>query len=514
MNSIALGTTSFGSRVQAQTGSGSRSVQAPPGCDRPSEGEGTRGSNFLDCFAAQVEKCSAPAPEQEPPVSAQPDPETQEEAQGPDRLMGDANGFLLPEGSGCADPASETPGTGKTGPGDRKEFVRLENGRVSFPSANNIESSQDCVISSTEPSLATQGLGVSRGSGELGSGLDEVLQRALENPLSEDPHQASGTGAKACQEQKGPSPDSEPCVGKNDRVHENLRDVDIPDLLEPRDAAMGEDSSETEAPPMPLERGSLRSAETALREVDFADLLEPWRAEMGEDSPKTGGSAMPLERGSLRSAETVFREVLSGSKEDPLQPLTTRVPKTGATSVSSGGASPDVGAGIGLPGEREAGALPQEGRTPGFVSSGHLSNLPRAEPFFSSFHPESRAALEILQTQVRLSIRDESLGRMEWHLLVGGGKVTAEAVVDSARLQEVIQSQEDVLRGRLRDLGLQVDAFEVSVDQGSRDFSPPPGDQDMGVQEPLLKAALADRNPGRSDASPVRRKSHEVDVYI
>ena len=472
MNSIALGTTSFGSRVQAQTGSGSRSVQAPPGCDRPSEGEGTRGSNFLDCFAAQVEKCSAPAPEQEPPVSAQPDPETQEEAQGPDRLMGDANGFLLPEGSGCADPASETPGTGKTDPGDRKEFVRLENGRVSFPSANNIESSQDCVISSTEPSLATQGLGVSRGSGELGSGLDEVLQRALENPLSEDPLQASGTGAKACQEQKGPSPDSEPCVGKNDRVHENLR------------------------------------------EVDFADLLEPWRAEMGEDSPKTGGSAMPLERGSLRSAETVFREVLSGSKEDPLQPLTTRVPKTGATSVSSGGASPDVGAGIGLPGEREAGALPQEGRTPGFVSSGHLSNLPRAEPFFSSFHPESRAALEILQTQVRLSIRDESLGRMEWHLLVGGGKVTAEAVVDSARLQEVIQSQEDVLRGRLRDLGLQVDAFEVSVDQGSRDFSPPPGDQDMGVQEPLLKAALADRNPGRSDASPVRRKSHEVDVYI
>jgi len=350
----------------------------------------------------------------------------------------------------------------------------LEKGPASVPTANNMESSQDCVISSTEPSLATQGLGANRGSVELVSGLDEVLQVPVENPLSEDAHQASGAGAKACQEQGGPSPGGEPSVGKNGRVHENLREVDIADLLEPWRAAMGEDSSssETEAPPMPLERGT------------------------------------------LKSAETLLREVLSGSKEDPLQPLTTRGHETGVTSASSGGASAELGAGIGLPGKREAGALPQEGKTPGFVSSGHLSNLPRAEPSFPSFHPESRAALEILQTQVRLSIRDESLGRMEWHLLVEGGKATVQAIVDSARLQEVIRSQQDVLHARLRDLGVQVDAFEVSVDQGSRDFSPPPGDQDMGAQEPFLKAALADRNPCRSNVAPGRRKSHEVDVYI
>jgi flagellar hook-length control protein FliK len=84
---------------------------------------------------------------------------------------------------------------------------------------------------------------------------------------------------------------------------------------------------------------------------------------------------------------------------------------------------------------------------------------------------EAKGTFDASGKTVHLKIQDQGLGPMQWQLRVEGGRVAAEAIVQTARIQELVQTNQDVLQARLSELGVEMDGFDVSVDQGSHRFS-------------------------------------------
>lgn len=78
--------------------------------------------------------------------------------------------------------------------------------------------------------------------------------------------------------------------------------------------------------------------------------------------------------------------------------------------------------------------------------------------------------LQMSSDRVYLRLHDEGLGRMHWHLNLDGGRIAAEAVVDNARVQEILRQNEASLQAGLQEAGMQMEGFDVSVDQGSQRF--------------------------------------------
>jgi flagellar hook-length control protein FliK len=70
-----------------------------------------------------------------------------------------------------------------------------------------------------------------------------------------------------------------------------------------------------------------------------------------------------------------------------------------------------------------------------------------------------------------MRIHDEELGPMRWHVQLNGEKITAEAVVETTRVQELLRTHQDLLESKLNALGVQVEDFEVSVDNGSNRYA-------------------------------------------
>jgi flagellar hook-length control protein FliK len=60
---------------------------------------------------------------------------------------------------------------------------------------------------------------------------------------------------------------------------------------------------------------------------------------------------------------------------------------------------------------------------------------------------------------------------MRWRVQLNGEKITAEAVVETTRVQELLRTHQDLLESKLNALGVQVEDFDVSVDHGSNRFS-------------------------------------------
>lgn len=77
----------------------------------------------------------------------------------------------------------------------------------------------------------------------------------------------------------------------------------------------------------------------------------------------------------------------------------------------------------------------------------------------------------ILRDAVHMRIQDEELGPMRWHIHLRGGRITAEAIVETTRVQELLQNHQDVLHAKLNALGVEVEGFDVSVDEGSQRFA-------------------------------------------
>jgi hypothetical protein len=86
-------------------------------------------------------------------------------------------------------------------------------------------------------------------------------------------------------------------------------------------------------------------------------------------------------------------------------------------------------------------------------------------------HPcELKGTFDASGKTAHLKIQDQGLGAMQWHLRMEGGRLAAEAIVQSPRIQEIFQANQDVLQSRLDELGVELEGFEVSVDQGSQGF--------------------------------------------
>ncbi len=83
----------------------------------------------------------------------------------------------------------------------------------------------------------------------------------------------------------------------------------------------------------------------------------------------------------------------------------------------------------------------------------------------------SGGTFRVLRDAVHMRIQDEELGPMRWHIHMSRGKITVEAVVETTRVQELLQNHRDVLEAKLNGLGVEVEEFDVSVDQGSQKFA-------------------------------------------
>jgi flagellar hook-length control protein FliK len=83
----------------------------------------------------------------------------------------------------------------------------------------------------------------------------------------------------------------------------------------------------------------------------------------------------------------------------------------------------------------------------------------------------SGGTFRILRDSVHMRIQDEELGPMRWHIHLRGGRITAEAIVETSRVQELLQNHQDVLEAKLNAMGVEVEEFDVSVDEGSHRFA-------------------------------------------
>lgn len=83
----------------------------------------------------------------------------------------------------------------------------------------------------------------------------------------------------------------------------------------------------------------------------------------------------------------------------------------------------------------------------------------------------SGGTFRILRDAIHMRIQDEELGPMRWQIHMRGGRITAEAIVETTRVQELLQNHQDVLESKLNAMGVEVEEFDVSVDEGSRRFA-------------------------------------------
>lgn len=85
---------------------------------------------------------------------------------------------------------------------------------------------------------------------------------------------------------------------------------------------------------------------------------------------------------------------------------------------------------------------------------------------------------------------------MRWDVRLEPGKIAAQALVDTIKLQELVQGQQDALLQRFQELGLEVEHFEVLVDSGST------GERFEGRQEPepggAVRPKLVQPSPARA----------------
>jgi hypothetical protein len=83
----------------------------------------------------------------------------------------------------------------------------------------------------------------------------------------------------------------------------------------------------------------------------------------------------------------------------------------------------------------------------------------------------SGGVFRIFRDAVYMRIQDEELGPIRWHIHLSGGRITAEAIVETTRVQMLLQNHQDVLEAKLNAMGVEVEGFEFSVDHGSERFA-------------------------------------------
>ena len=126
----------------------------------------------------------------------------------------------------------------------------------------------------------------------------------------------------------------------------------------------------------------------------------------------------------------------------------------------------------------------------------------------------SGGTFRVLGNDVHMRIQDEELGPMRWHIHLRGGRITAEAIVETSRVQELLQNHQDGLEAKLNAMGVDVEEFDVSVDEGSQRFaafSDPDGSSRTrrSTEDPphdLSMEAVVSKLRGNQD--------REIDLYV
>jgi flagellar hook-length control protein FliK len=83
----------------------------------------------------------------------------------------------------------------------------------------------------------------------------------------------------------------------------------------------------------------------------------------------------------------------------------------------------------------------------------------------------SGGVFRVLRDAVHMRIQDEELGPMRWQIHMRDGRITAEAIVETTRVQHLLQNHQDVLESKLNAMGVEIEEFDVSVDEGSQRFA-------------------------------------------
>jgi len=113
-----------------------------------------------------------------------------------------------------------------------------------------------------------------------------------------------------------------------------------------------------------------------------------------------------------------------------------------------------------------------------------------------------------------MRIQDEELGPIRWHIHMKGARITAEAVVETTRVQEILQSHRNLLEDRLNALGVQVEEFEVSVDHGSKKFSSYPEEWAARAADGSPEDTQCDKHPDVSGLNAVSNHDWGLDLYV
>lgn len=164
---------------------------------------------------------------------------------------------------------------------------------------------------------------------------------------------------------------------------------------------------------------------------------------------------------------------------------------------------------------QQAGVKPAEGRTEIPGGPGRSAAQPgpwRSDSVASHLQIHAREALESSAKQFHLRIQGDGLGSMRWEVRLEPGKIAAQALVDTIRLQELVQGQQDALVQRFQELGLEVEHFEVLVDSGST------GERFQGGQNPEpgegARPGLAQPSPARASSLPSPGTGRGLDLFV
>jgi len=128
--------------------------------------------------------------------------------------------------------------------------------------------------------------------------------------------------------------------------------------------------------------------------------------------------------------------------------------------------------------------------------------------------PPTNGSLQVFRNVVHLQIHDEELGPMRWHVQLNGEKITAEAVVETTRVQELMRMHQDLLESKLNALGVEVEDFDVSVDQGTNRYSALLEGKEFRPSERSCKDTLC---PGDTEPSALRAdmaRDRGLDLYV
>jgi flagellar hook-length control protein FliK len=126
----------------------------------------------------------------------------------------------------------------------------------------------------------------------------------------------------------------------------------------------------------------------------------------------------------------------------------------------------------------------------------------------------SGGTFRIVRDAVHMRIQDEELGPMRWHIHLSGGRITAEAVVETTRVQELLQNHQNVLEAKLNAMGVEIEGFDVSVDEGSQRFeafSEPDGSGHSGRSAAELPH---DAIVNRAVSNLQRHLDRGLDMYV